>query len=241
MASKSERPKKTLQKSKAAIQSVQEDCACTPSEAATATCLDQKSGLYHPQHFFLSLNYEFNRMERTEKPLGLIILQLSEAKETDFQKLGSYLKSNLRPLDLAANLGPLDSAAKLGQAGEVAKLGQAGEVAILIPEADRDRAVRLIKALGQEYLPGGKLSGPKVIFGAALARPYQGWRPDDLVQKARENSGPALEAAEKVISGASPWTEVDTALAGPERDSLFSGFGSLSVAPSPGRRSSAPK
>jgi hypothetical protein len=181
-----------------------------------ATCLDRKSGLYHLQHFSLSLNYEFKRMERTEKPLGLVILRFTKPRDDDFLRLAGFLKSVLRPLDLAANLS-------------------GGEVAILIPEADRDRAVRLLTALGQEYEPNGQLSGPEVIFGAALARPYQGWGPDDLVLKARENTGPALEVAQKVLSGSSPWTEPDTALAGPERDSLFNGFGSLSN--SAGRRS----
>jgi GGDEF domain-containing protein len=186
------------------------DCARPDSALALATCLDQRSGLYHPQHFQLSLNYEFNRMQRTEKPLGLIIVRLSQAGDDDFRRLGGFLKSVLRPLDLAARL-------------------DGGEVAILAPEADRDQAVKLIQAFARELEPGGRLSSLKAVFGAALARPYQGGRSEDLVQKARDNIGPASEAAEKVVSGANPWTEVDTALAGPERDSLFDGFGSLSL------------
>jgi GGDEF domain-containing protein len=197
-------------------ETVSPDCFCVQGESIQATCLDQNSGLYHPQHFQLSLSYEFNRMERTEKPLGLIILRLCKAEVSDFRKLAAFLKSALKPLDLAARLND-------------------EEVAVLIPEADRDRAVRLIEVLGQEYATAGKLCGPRVVFGAALARPYQGGKPDELVQKARENVGPANEVAQKVISGSSPWAEVETALAGPERDSLFNGFGSLAL--SPGRRS----
>jgi GGDEF domain-containing protein len=181
------------------------------------TCLDQTSGLYHFQHFELSLKYEHARMLRTEKPLGLIVLRFSEARDIDFHNLALFLKCSLRPLDLAARLA-------------------SDEVAILIPEADKDRAVRLLKVLGQEYAPGGDLEGPTVAFGAALARPYQGDFPNDLVQKARENLGQALEVAQKVISGSSPWIEVDTALAAPERDSLYNGFGSLPLALSLGRK-----
>ncbi|MDR2368630.1 MAG: GGDEF domain-containing protein [Deltaproteobacteria bacterium] len=187
-----------------------------PTDAAAplapmATCLDQKSGLYHSQHFELTLGNEFRRMERTDKPLGLILVRFSGAKDADYQNLAAYLKNSLRPLDLAARL-------------------TGGEVAILIPEADRDRAVKFLTALGREYGPNGKLSGPPVAFGASLARPFQAGGPDELVQAARDNVGPAQEVAQRLLSGASPWNEVDTALAGPERDSLFNGFGSLSLA-----------
>jgi GGDEF domain-containing protein len=182
-----------------------------------ATCLDQKSGLFHSQHFWLSLNHEFKRMERTEKPLGLIVMKLSKAQDRDFYNLAAHLKMVLRPLDLAARL-------------------MGGEVAILIPEADRDRAARLVKSLGREYEPGGKLTGPSVLFGAAMARSFQGGTPDELVQKARDHLGPAPDVSKMVISGENPWIEVDTALAGAERDSLFNGFGSLSLVVGSGRR-----
>jgi GGDEF domain-containing protein len=183
-----------------------------------ATCLDPASGLYHPQHFRLSLGYEFSRMERAEKPLGLIVLRLSGASDDDYANLSRYLKSALRPLDLAARL-------------------EGGEVGVLIPEADRDRAARLLKALGLEYGPEGCLVGPAAVFGAALARPFEGGGPDDLLKKAMDSMGPARDVAQKVLSGSSPWAEVDTALAGPERDSLFNGFGTLSLVLSQGRRS----
>jgi GGDEF domain-containing protein len=180
------------------------------------TCIDERSGLYHGQHFQLSLTNEFRRMERAEKPLGLIVVRISQAKDEDFHQLSTYLKSVLRPIDLAARL-------------------TGGEVAILIPEADRDRAVKLLKTLGREYEASGKLAGPEVVFGASLARPFQGGGPDELVQRAREHFGSAAEAAQNVLSGSNPWFEVDTAVAGPERDSLYSGFGSLSRDVSAGR------
>jgi GGDEF domain-containing protein len=186
---------------------------------ASATCLDPASGLYHPQHFRLSLDYEHSRMERAEKPLGLIILRLPGAGDEAFAALSGFLKGALGPLDLAARLG-------------------GPEVGILIPEAGRDRAARLLTALGQEYGPGGRLAGPAAIFGAALARPFQGGGPDDLLRKARDSMGPAQEAARKVLSGSGPWAEADTALAGPERDSLFNGFGTLALVLNPGGRRS---
>lgn len=182
-----------------------------PRGGPAATCVDVSSGLYHPQHFELSLNYEFNRMERTEKPLGLIMLRLADPADRDLQNLSRFLKGSLRPLDLAARL-------------------PAGEVAVLIPEADKDRASRLLSALGRAYAPGGVLSGPGVVFGAAVARPCQGGGPLDLVLRARTNVGSAEEVAAKIQAGSSPWTEVDTALDKNERDSLFDGFGSLSLA-----------
>jgi GGDEF domain-containing protein len=176
-----------------------------------ATCLDQASGLYHPQHFELSLKYEFSRMERTEKPLGLILLRLDQPTDTDLQNLSHFLLGSLRPLDLAARL-------------------PAGEVVVLIPEADRNRATRLLLAIGQAYAPGGFLHGPVVVFGAAIARPYQSGGPFDLVVRARNNVGTAEEVAAKILAGSSPWREVNTALDKNERDSLFDGFGSLSLA-----------
>jgi hypothetical protein len=164
--------------------------------------------LYHPQHFNLSLSYEFSRMERTEKPLGLILVRYREPENSVLQKLAVFLRGALRPLDLAARLSE-------------------EEVAILIPEADKDKALRLLAALGREFGPKGSLCGPAVVFGAALAKPYQGGGPEDLVRRARENPGDAEAAAARISAVSSPWSEADTALAGEERDSLFSGFAAL--------------
>jgi GGDEF domain-containing protein len=183
-----------------------------------ATCLDIVSGLYHPEHFELSLSYEFSRMERTEKPLGLVLVRLGEAAEDclkAFKVMGSFIKSALRPLDLAARLGER-------------------EVAILMPEAQRDRAVRLLLALGREFEANPLFSGAS--FGASLARPYEGAGPADLLRRAGQNTGSAQQVAKKLLSGASPWAEIDTALIADEKDSLFDGFSVLS-APLPPRTS----
>jgi GGDEF domain-containing protein len=173
-----------------------------------ATCVDAVSGLYHPEHFRLTLNYEFGRMDRTEKPLGLVLVCHDPAEPAVLKALGALLKRALRPLDLAARLGE-------------------GEVAILMPEAQRDRAVHLLIALGKE-LNNAEFGGLSASFGAAIARPYQGLNPEELLRRARENTGSASEVAQKLLSGASPWAEIDTALDIGEKESLFDGFSVLS-------------
>ncbi|MDR1545585.1 MAG: hypothetical protein LBU12_02485 [Deltaproteobacteria bacterium] len=180
-----------------------------PFASRAAVCLDQATGLYHPEHFRITFLNELKRMDRTERPLGLIVAQLGQPAPEALKALGSFFKKTLRPLDQAAHL-------------------KDGEVAILLPETDRDQALALIESLGLEFEFNPLLQGRLVGLGAALARPYEDRAPEDLFVNARESLGPAAEAAARILSGAGPWAEADTALAAEEKDSLFLGFSRLS-------------
>jgi GGDEF domain-containing protein len=171
--------------------------------------LDVASGLYHAEHFKLTVVYEMSRMERTEKPVGMVVVHLDKHTDEIFKALGAFLKSALRPLDLAAKLG-------------------GGQVAVLMPEADRDRGVQLVLALGREFENNRIFSDVCAKFGASIARPFDGTDAQELLRRSRDNPLPACLAAQKLLSGASPWAEVDTALAVGEKDSLFDGFSVLS-------------
>ncbi|MDR1655981.1 MAG: diguanylate cyclase [Deltaproteobacteria bacterium] len=190
------------------------------SAVQTATCVDLASGLYHRQHFQLSLDYEFNRMVRTEKPLGLIVVRLPAENDQNIKPMASFLKNALRPLDLAAKLSDR-------------------EIVILIPEADRDRALRLLSALAEEFGDGGQ-ENTSLSYSGALARPYEDWTPETLLSRARDGFDSASAVTRRMLSAAGPWTEVSTALASAEKDSLFDGFSSLAHSGSntarPGRR-----
>ncbi|MDR2442952.1 MAG: GGDEF domain-containing protein [Deltaproteobacteria bacterium] len=171
-----------------------------------ATCVDAKSGLYNRQHFEFSLDYEFSRMERTDKPLGLIVVRLPEGSD-QIQKIGAFLKTNLRPLDLASKLSD-------------------AEVSILLPEADGERAVHLLMALAKEFGDGGPLNS-SIGYSGALAKPYAEWTPEKLLNFAREGFDSAKVVIKKILSGSNPWAEANTALASDEKESLFEGFTSL--------------
>ncbi|MDR3205322.1 MAG: hypothetical protein LBV23_11395 [Deltaproteobacteria bacterium] len=178
-------------------------------ESKEATCLDLASGLYHPEHFSLTLRSELSRMERTEKPLGLMIIKLSDPAPEHFKALGAFFHSLLSPLDLAARLS-LD------------------EAVVLLPEANRDRALRLIKALEEAFdSPEGPL-GEAHGFGMVLVRPFDGLGEEEILASARIKFRSASEVEAAMFQRGGPWAEVNTAVAAAERESLFSGFNSLS-------------
>jgi GGDEF domain-containing protein len=176
---------------------------------AAPSCLDPASGLYHLQHFRLSLSYELNRMERTDKPLGLIALRLPKEGPVSMRALGAFLRKALRPLDTPAKIGER-------------------EVAALMPEADRDRASSLLRALADKFGDGSGLSA-SIACGWALARPWEEWTAAKLLAKAKNSMGPASAAIAKMAGPAGPWAQNNSALAAAEKDSLFDGFSLLAA------------
>ena len=174
---------------------------------AAPSCLDPASGLYHLQHFRLSLAYELKRMDRADKPLGLVLLRLPKGNSISMRTLGAFLKKALRPLDTPAKIGDR-------------------EVAALLPEADRDRALRLITALAERFGDGGP-ENSSLAYGGALARPWEDWTPAKLIAKARNCMDSATTIIARMLGEAGPWAELNTALASAEKDSLFDGFSVL--------------
>ena len=171
------------------------------------SCLDPSSGLYHLQHFRLSLAYEINRMYRADKPLGLVVIKIPAAESISIKSVASFLRRALRPLDTPAKIGDR-------------------ELAALLPEADRDQATRLISALAEKFGDGAP-TGATISYGGALARPWEEWTPAKLLSKARSSMDSASVIIARMLGGARPWAEVDTALAAAEKDSLFDGFSIL--------------
>jgi hypothetical protein len=177
-------------------------------EKNVATCLDLQSGLYHPEHFQLSLDHELTRLERFERPLGLVLVCLEKSgTDSDWAELGLFIKGFLRKLDVAARL----SEKKMG---------------ILLPDASLERVARLLELLGQEFEEKETLSKLSPRFGVALVRPGEGNNasPEVLLSQALENQGQAAEVVKQMLDINSPWVEADTVLIEAEKDSLFAGF-----------------
>jgi GGDEF domain-containing protein len=172
-----------------------------------ATCVDPLSGLYHRQHFQLSLAYELGRMNRTERPLGLVVVRPARSGARAVRAVANFLKTSLRPLDVAARLGER-------------------EIGVLLPEADRDRTARLLGALAARFGDGGP-DGGGLAYGGTLARPWEDWTPERLLARARDGLDAASVVIARTLDAAGPWAEANTALAGPERGALFDGFSSL--------------
>jgi GGDEF domain-containing protein len=186
-------------------------------DAPAATCLDPASGLYHRQHFQLSLTYELNRMERSEKPLGLVVIRLPEGGAKMMRPLGSFLKKALRSLDTPAQLGRLEAAA-------------------LLPECDRGRVTRLLSTMAERYGDGGP-NISVIAYGGALARSWEDWTAAKLLARARRDMNSASAVIARLLAGAGPWAEVTTAVVAAERDSLYEGFTSLASGEAGQRRS----
>jgi hypothetical protein len=156
-------------------------------------------------------------MDRADKPLGLIVIKLPESGPVSMKALASFLRKALRPLDTPAKIGDR-------------------EVAALLPEADRDRALRLLTAAAEKFGDGGP-GGFSIAYGGALARPWEDWTPAKLLAKARGSMDSASAVIAKMLGRKGPWAEVNTALVAAEKDSLFDGFSILAgqVRERPGR------
>ena len=172
-----------------------------------ACCLDTESGLYHQVHFRSVLNQELARLDRWERPLSLVLLELPGLSAAGWAVVGRLVRSSLRRIDLAARLD--DHLA-----------------AVLLPDADSHRTRRwladLLAELARAEIPGGRLPA----YGRALARPWEGRQGEELLALALADMG-----QEDLRSGFREEDEFDmdsaTAIAADERSLLFDGFKAL--------------
>jgi hypothetical protein len=161
------------------------------------------------EHFFLSLKRELTRMERTEQPLGLIVVRAPDSYSGGLRALGSFFNHNLKPLEVAARLSE-------------------SEAAVLFPEADVKRIVWLLKALEKDFDNRAEPLGSPPGFGVILVRPLDGLEAGKIVALAREKIRSAAEAVDEMSRGDWARVEINTSLAAAEKESLFRGFNSLS-------------
>jgi hypothetical protein len=170
------------------------------------TCLDPESGLYHGEHFELSLKCELERPDQFERPLGLIVVALNgRGQKSGWSVLGQFLKNRLRRLDMASRL-------------------KDGSLAVLLPRTGLKKTVGLLQELGQFFDSQKELKGWAPRFGAALIRPSDGQGPSSFLAMATKELGLASEVAVKLLEDKKAILEADTALVPAEKASLFDGF-----------------
>ena len=170
-------------------------------------CLDAESGLFHQVHFRSVLNQELARLDRWERPLSLVLLELPDLNPAAWAAVGRLVRSSLRRIDLAARMDE--------------RL-----VAVLLPDADSHRARRWLAELLAELARTEGLAGCLPAYGRALARPWEGRQSEELLDLALADLGHEDLRAEACEDG-----EFDpdsaTAIAADERNLLFDGFKAL--------------
>lgn len=169
-------------------------------------CLDRESGLYHEDHFYSVLQQEMARLDRWGRPLSLVLLELRDLSADTWAGLGRLALISLRRLDLAARL-------------------DRDTLAVLMPDADENQAAgRLAEFLRQALAEGLVVSG-RFRQSLALALPWEGLEPGQLVSRGRRNLTEAplddFLAADSVPNASA------TAIAADERSLLFEGFKGL--------------
>lgn len=174
-----------------------------PVKSEALCCLDTESGLYHQIHFRAVLNQELARLDRWERPLSLVLLELPDLSPGDWAVVGRLVRSSLRRIDLAARL-----------------------VAVILPDADARRSRRWLADFLTELARAECLTGCLPAYGRALARPWEGHQGEELLALALANLG-----YEDLRAGSYEESEFDgesaTAIAADERNLLFDGFKTL--------------
>lgn len=177
-------------------------------------CLDEESGLYSRSHFESVLSQEVARLDRWERPLSLVLLEMPELADGLWPVLGRLVRDSLRRIDLAARLG-------------------ARRVAVILPDADGARGRRWLMDFLAEVERRGLTGGRPVAWGRALALPWEGRQAGELLELAEaglyegDPSGDLIDETED--DG-----ETFTAIAADERNLLFDGFKTLGAKPRPG-------
>jgi GGDEF domain-containing protein len=180
------------------------------TSAAGSSCLDEESGLYTPGHFKAALSLELARLDRWERPLSLVLLELPDlAGERGWASFGRLLRASLRNIDLAARLG-------------------GHRAAVLWPDADSQRGRRWLVSFLTGLDRDRDLSGRPVTFGRALARPWEGRQTEELLALAAAALGREDLTLTAALEGnGESDDEVRTAIAAEERNLLFAGFQAL--------------
>ena len=172
-----------------------------------ACCLDAESGLYTQGHFQSVLSQELARLDRWERPLSLVILDLPDLDASAWAALGALLRDSLRRIDLAARLGHR-------------------RAVVILPDADGGRARRWLAGLLAALDRVACLAGRPLTYGRAVARPWEGRQADELLALALANlgrEGLSAPAGDEVDDG----QDTGTAIAADERNLLFDGFKNL--------------
>lgn len=180
---------------------------------AGACCLDEESGLYTRGHFESVLGQEVARLDRWERPLSLILLEMPELEAGLWPVLGRLVRDSLRRIDVAARLGDR-------------------RVAVILPDADGARGRRWLLDFLAEVERRGLSGGRPVFCGRALALPWEGRQAGELLTQAEAGLyDQDLGAFEDDQDGGG---EALTAIADDERSLLFDGFKALGDKPCPG-------
>lgn len=179
-----------------------------------ACCLDEASGLYTLSHFESVLSQEVARLDRWERPLSLILLELPELDEGLWPVLGRLVRESLRRIDLAARL-------------------DGRRVAVILPDADGARGRRWLLDFLADLDRRGLTGVRPVSFGRALALPWEGRQAGELLALAEadlhDEESSSVFSDEEESDG-----EALTAIADDERNLLFDGFKALGDKPRPG-------
>lgn len=175
--------------------------------AASPCCLDPESGLYHQIHFRAVLNQELARLDRWERPLSLVLLELPDLSPADWSAVGRLVRQSLRRIDLAARLDDR-------------------MLAVILSDADSRRCRNWLADLLDELAAMECLAGRQPSYGRALARPWEGRQGEDLLALALADLG-----REDLCAGRYEESDFDmeaaTAIAADERNLLFDGFKAL--------------
>ncbi|MDR2946239.1 MAG: GGDEF domain-containing protein [Candidatus Adiutrix sp.] len=171
-----------------------------------ACCLEPESGLYHHLHFRAVLNQELARLDRWERPLSLVLLEMPGLSAADWAAVGRVVRASLRRIDLAARKDNL--------------------VAVILPDADALRCRRWLAELTADL---ARTVGPAAAlpaYGRALARPWEGRQAEELMTLAKNSLGHEDLTADGGDDHGLDMTSA-TAIAADERNLLFDGFRAL--------------
>lgn len=178
---------------------------------AGACCLDEESGLFTRSHFESVLAQEVARLDRWERPLSLVLLEMPELEVELWPVLGRLVRDSLRRIDLAARLS-------------------GRRVAVILPDADGTRGRRWLLDLLAELDRRGLTGSRPVACGRALAWPWEGRQARELMALAEDDlydeQSPDLWSDEEDGD-----EETITAIATDERNLLFDGFKTLGDKP----------
>ncbi|MDR2461296.1 MAG: GGDEF domain-containing protein [Deltaproteobacteria bacterium] len=165
-------------------------------------CIDVATGLYHEEHFLLSLEYEMARHLEAEKPLAMLLV--SPVKDLGDFSLAKFFQANLRKIDLPAKLST-------------------GELAIIMPRMSPARASKIVGKLGEGLERLGE--NPKV--GAVVIGPNENLNVLKVISKARESYAPFKSLATDLLNLTGAFKGEATELLAEEKDSLYAGFSSM--------------
>ncbi len=172
-------------------------------------CVERESGLFHQGHFLSALSQELARVDRWERPLSLVLLELPLLSSEAWAAFGQLAQKSLRSIDLAARL-------------------DSGEVAFILPDADATASRRWLLELIKELSQTDFLVGQSFFYGLAVALPWAGCgAPAELLAQAQNNLGQDDLSALVQAGELAAEKGGTTAIVSEEKNLLFAGFQAL--------------